>query len=229
MTTAPAGGSGHGPRDPVGHLRLGVIGLGAVGQAVAASFHALGHEVRGFDVRDPDQRLEDLFGSDILFIALPTPALPDGSCDTSVVEATVARLAEASFSGLVVVKSTIIPGTMARLHERHPALRLAHNPDFLRERHAAKDFLENQDVCVVGAFKPDDAELLARLHRPFVGEVALVPPLEAELVKYFANGFNALRVLYASQFFELCQKLGASYETVKSTAVKRYNIGDHYL
>jgi glycosyltransferase involved in cell wall biosynthesis len=210
-------------------LKLGVVGLGAVGQAVADGFRALGHQVGGFDIKCPDQRLEDVLDADILFLTLPTPALPDGTCDTSAVESVVARLADARFPGLVVVKSTIIPGTMARLHERHPRLRLAHNPEFLRERSAAKDFLENQDICVVGARNLEDAELLARLHRPFVGEVAIVPPLEAELVKYFANGFNALRVLYASQFFELCRRLGASYDAVKATAVKRYNIGDHYL
>ncbi|MBI3627197.1 MAG: glycosyltransferase [Candidatus Sungbacteria bacterium] len=209
--------------------KIGVIGLGAVGGAVFSALASLGHDMRGFDSKYPEQRLENLLDREIIFISLPTPSRPDGSCDAGIIEETLATLERHNFRGLITIKSTIIPGTTDTLHDKFPELRLAHNPEFLREKYAQEDFLKHQDLCVIGAYNQADAELLESIHRGVAKDIVWLSPKEAEAVKYFTNSFNATRVLFSTEFYELMRKLGISYEKVKNAAVKRYNIEDHYL
>lgn len=67
------------------------------------------------------------------------------------------------------------------------------------------------------------------MHEPLPKAYAYLRPLEAELVKYFSNCFNAARIIFANQFYEVCESIGADYTAVKNAVAKRSNIGGHYL
>lgn len=210
-------------------MKIGIIGVGFVGKAVRHGLTRIGHDVVPYDVKMPETSLQDVLDAEVVFISVPTPPSSDGSCDVSIVEKVVSELAEAKYRGLVTIKSTVQPGTTDRLAKTHPQLRLAFCPEFLRERAMYVDFVENHDVCIVGSYTEEDAALLQAVHDPLPKHFSYVSPLEAEFAKYFMNVFNALRIVYANQFYDVCQAAGADYKKVKNAITKHRSVQDIYL
>ncbi len=210
-------------------MKLGVIGLGVVGSAIRHGFERLGHDTTFYDPKYPKTALRDVLDTDAVFICVPTPSRADGSCDPSTVELVIDHIAVMGYAGLVVIKSTVPPGTTVMFQARHPQLRIAFCPEFLRERVAYADFYENHDVCVIGAQTDADYELLRLAHASLPAHFARMTATEAELAKYYSNVFNALRIVFANEFYEVCKALGANYETIKAAMIKRTSIGDSYL
>lgn len=211
------------------NMKIGIIGLGLVGKAVQQGFVRIGRDVVGYDVKLPETRLEDVLPCEVVFISVPTPPAKDGSCDVSIVEKVVGELAAANYTGLAVIKSTVEPGTTDRLSAKYPSLRLAFCPEFLREKATFTDFVEQHDVCVIGTNTAADYELIRAAHDPLPQSYALLTPLEAEFTKYFSNIFNAMRITFANQFYDLCEAAGADYQHIKNAVVKRRNIPNFYL
>lgn len=210
-------------------VKLGVIGLGVVGGAVFHGLERIGHQVHGFDIKDPSTSIHDVIETTAVFVCVPTPQREDGTCETKHVQSVVVELEKLSYRGLIVIKSTVPPGTTAALEAAHGTLRFAFCPEFLRERAAFVDFVENHDVCVIGAHSGNDAELVREAHGSLPTHVAIMSPTEAELAKYYSNVFNALRVVFANEFFEVCKRQGADYMVIKAAMVKRTTIADAYL
>lgn len=215
-------------------MRVGVIGhMGVVGGAVRHGLERIGHTVLGYDLRAPASKLEHaLDNTELVFLCLPTPARADGSCDTGRVVDKVIQLDQLGYRGLVVIKSTVTPGTTAYLGGKYPGLRLAFCPEFLRERAAFVDFYENHDLCVIGVQGPGalaDADLIRRVHGELPKAFAVMSTIEAELAKYYSNVFNALRIVFANEFYEVARALGADYQVIKAAMVKRSTIPDSYL
>lgn len=205
-----------------------MIGLGVVGGAVFHGLERIGHEVHGFDIKDPSTSIHDVIETDAVFVCVPTPQREDGTCETKHVVTVIAELEKLDYRGLVVIKSTVAPGTTEQLASLYK-LRLAFCPEFLRERAAFVDFVENHDVCVIGVTNSVDGQLLVDVHGKLPAHVAFMSPTEAELAKYYSNVFNALRVVFANEFFEVCKRQGADYMTIKAAMVKRTTIADAYL
>lgn len=210
-------------------MQVGIIGVGMVGGAIRHGFARIGHDVRVYDIRMPETSLKDVLKTPILFICVPTPARKDGACDISIVEKVVGELAKARYKGLAVIKSTVEPGTTDRLAKKHRRLRLAFCPEFLREKAAYTDFAENHDICVIGAYNTKDFELIKSVHVPYPKAYAHVSPLEAEFAKYFLNVLNALRIIYANQFYDVCQAAGADYQKVKNAMTQHRVVPPVYL
>jgi UDPglucose 6-dehydrogenase len=210
-------------------MNIGIIGLGVVGSAVKQGLEGLGHSVPVFDLRLPGTKFEDVLDSALSFICVSSPQLADGSCDTRGVEETVGKFAAAKYRGVVVIKSTVTPGTTDRLIERFPGLTLAFCPEFLRERCALDDFTGHHDVCVIGTRDEAAYRLVKEAHGRYPKAFFMMKPVEAELSKYFSNVFNALRVTFANEFYEVCGALRADYATIKEAMVARESIDDHYL
>ncbi|HWB33888.1 MAG TPA: hypothetical protein VG753_01010 [Candidatus Paceibacterota bacterium] len=210
-------------------MKIGFIGLGMVGSAVSNGMAGIGHEVHGYDIKRTETSIHDVLGTEIIFVCVPTPSRADGSCDTSIVEQVVGDLDKAGYRGLVTIKSTVEPGTTDRLSRKYPGLRLAFCPEFLRERTSREDFVSNQYVCIIGTDNEKDYELLRDAHGSLPKNFARMKPTEAELAKYFWNVFNALRVVYANQFYDVAKAAGADYKTIKNALVRHPNISDAYL
>ena len=209
-------------------MKIGIVGLGLVGSAVRYGLEKLGHEILVHDVK-LSTSIDDVCMAEVIFICVPTPSLDSGECDTSIVNNIVSELNRCSFNGLVSIKSTVIPGTTTRLIKKYPDLRICFVPEFLRERCAEVDFVENHDVCIIGTQNNSNYNLIKEAHGSLPKKFIQVTETEAELSKYFNNVYNATLITFANNFYELCQEIGADYTAVKNAIANRSHISDSYL
>lgn len=210
-------------------MKIGIIGRGTVGSAVYEGLEYLGHSMSFFDPAYPGSVLQDVLSTDLVFVSVPTNQLPNGDCDTSIVERVVAELDQASYQGLVAIKSTVIPGTTQRLSNQYPSLKICSVPEFLRAKTALADFIHNHDLLIIGSTRHEDYELVRRAHGPYPQHVACVTPTEAEVVKYFNNVHHAMQVTFANITYEVCEKMGANYMNVYNAITRRDCINKAYL
>lgn len=210
-------------------MKVGIIGKGTVGSAVYDGLEGQGHDVCFYDPKFEGSNLQDVLHSECIFVSVPTDSTPEGDCDTSIIERVVAELAEHQYSGLVCIKSTVIPGTTDRLQQQYPDLRMACVPEFLRARSALSDFVYNHDVLVIGTTNKDDFDLVKSIHGFIPRNTVQVKPIEAEVVKYFNNVHHAVQVTFANIVYEICQRIGADYNHVYDAIIKRDCINPHYL
>jgi nucleotide sugar dehydrogenase len=164
-----------------------------------------------------------------VFVSVPTNQAENGDCDTSIVEQVVNELDLINYSGLVAIKSTVIPGTCDRISAQHPRLRICSVPEFLRAKAALTDFTENHDLLIIGSTREQDYEIVKKAHGIYPRYVACVRPVEAEIVKYFNNVHHAMNITFANVTASVCEKLGASYMNVYSAITKRDCINGDYL
>lgn len=211
-------------------MKIGIIGVGIVGGAMKFGFEKLGHNVVCHDL-SLGTKIEDVLTLDvsIVFLCLPTPLSDDGSCDTSIVESVLQEISDHGFYAPVVIKSTVRPGFTEDMRSMFPKLRLAHSAEFLRERCAISDFVENQNLLVVGTKNEYDGELIIAAHGHYPKNIAVMTSTESELLKYMNNTFGALRVTFANEFYEIVQSHRGNYNTIKQAFLKVTGLPDIYL
>lgn len=181
--------------------------------------------------------------SDIVMIAVGTPTRRgDGYADLSYVYAAAKEIAEAIDGYTVVVnKSTVPVGTARQVSEIIKAARpdlvegvgfdVASNPEFLREGSAIGDFMR-PDRVVIGTSSEKAKELLHKLYRPlYLIETPIVStnPETAELIKYAANGFLALKISFINQMADLCEKAGGDVQVLAKGIGLDKRIGGKFL
>jgi UDPglucose 6-dehydrogenase len=207
---------------------LGFIGYGTVGSTIGARARALGMDVVFNDPGVSGSRpIDDVRRANFVFVCVPTPPAEDRTLDTSIVEEAVGAVAG---SRAMVISSTLNPGTCAALSERHPAARIAHVPEFLRQAHAAADFVSSPRV-VIGC---DDAELsleLRGLYQKLTPDAAIVEvsPVVAEIAKLASNAFLATKVIFANDVAKACDAVGASWDKVADILALDPRIGGSHL
>lgn len=182
---------------------------------------------------------EGIIGAEAVFIAVGTPTRRgDGHADLTYVFAAVEQVLKALDHPVVVVtKSTVPVGTgrkileMARRLRPDLAVDVASNPEFLREGSAIPDFMR-PDRVVVGAESEAAREVLRRLYRPLylIETPILFTGLEtAELIKYAANGFLAMKITFINEMADLCEKIGADVNDVARGIGLDGRIGKKFL
>ncbi len=211
-------------------MKIGIIGMGIVGGTIKQCFEHV-HEIF---VHDPvlNSTISDVTNNcNLAYIAVPTPEDESGRCDTSIVEDVLKQLPD-GFTA--VIKSTVIPGTTENLQQKFPDLKIAYSPEFLVERNRIEDF-KNQKILVVGTEHQEVAELVKQ-HHLIAGVLKTdqffhTSATEAEMVKYTKNNFYAMKVIFANQIYDICEKLNVDYDTVKRiiTAPQDQIIGDSHL
>tara|TARA_R110000824_G_scaffold57820_2_gene157064 strand:+ start:5700 stop:6500 length:801 start_codon:yes stop_codon:yes gene_type:complete len=210
-------------------MKIGILGKGVVGSAIEAGFLELGHDVKFYDPKYADSKFENILDTEVCFICVPTPPTDSGECDISIVADSVHQLDKQYYTGVVAIKSTVTPGTTESLSARYPTLQLAFVPEFLRERCAVVDFIENHDVCVIGTHNESSFEVIKNAHGTYPNQFVMVSPTEAEMVKYYNNIYNATLIILANSFYEVCKATGADYSKVKNALVNRKHISNSYL
>jgi len=218
--------------------KLGIIGYGIVGQALAYGFSQPEikdkYEIRYFDKYKDTETLEDVVSkSEFIFICLPTPMREDESgIDLSIIEESVAEITKFTDNTdkIIIIKSTVVPGTTASLEKKYPKSNFAFNPEFLTEANYLEDFL-NTDRNIIGANNDLTSRRAVALYRQRFPHIKIfqTDTTTAEMVKYMANAFLATKVIFANEMFNLCQALGIKYEEVKSMIVADHRIYDSHL
>ena len=177
--------------------------------------------------------------ADVVFLAVGTPMRRgDGHADLSYVYTAVEEAA-AHLDGftVIVTKSTVPVGTSREIERRILAVRpdcefaVCSNPEFLREGSAIQDFT-HPDRVLVGTDDDRAREVMAQLYRPLAlrnAPVMFVGRESAELAKYAANGFLALKISFINEIADLCEELGANVQEVASAIGKDGRIGDKFL
>ena len=216
----------------MGENTIGIVGYGIVGQAVEYGFKS--EKIFIYDKYKNYLPLEEVCqNSEFIFICVPTPILDDGSgIDLSIVEENVDAIAKfiEGTDKIIVIKSTSVPGTTARLSKKYPNVNFAFNPEFLTEANFLEDFV-NSDRCVIGALDDLTSRRLVSLYKKHFPKMPIFQsdPTTAEMVKYMANCYLATKVIFANEMFDLCEKLGIKYEEVKKLTVADHRIFDSHL
>lgn len=169
--------------------------------------------------------------AEVVFLCLPTPMGVGGVADLSAVESVVDECRSLLPRGCVVVnKSTVPVGTAERTAELldRADVAVVSNPEFLREGTAVADFL-SPDRIVVGGERPDAAELVAALYVRLRAPTVLTDAASAELVKYSANAFLAMKLSYVNAVAELCERVGADIGDVIEGMGHDRRIGTAFL
>ncbi|WP_448332529.1 UDP-glucose dehydrogenase family protein [Streptomyces sp. DSM 41534] len=169
--------------------------------------------------------------ADVVFLCLPTPMGVGGAADLAAVEAVADQIRDRLPHGSVVVnKSTVPVGTaerVAALLDR-PDVAVVSNPEFLREGYAVRDFL-HPDRIVVGAADPDAARRVADLYAGLEAPLVLTETAGAELAKYAANFFLAMKLSFANNLATLCEHFGADVDDVLTGIGHDPRIGSAFL
>jgi len=179
---------------------------------------------------------EAVRASEVVFIAVGTPANTDGDTDLSQVEAAARNIARGLTDYKIVVnKSTVPVGTgdlVARMIRDHapPDARfdVCANPEFLREGSALEDTLA-PDRIVIGVSDHQVAERLLELYRPLDRPIIVTDVATAEMIKYASNAFLATKISFINAIADICERVGADVTTVAHGMGADRRIGHDFL
>ncbi len=215
-------------------IKIGIIGLGMVGDPIRRWFEEQKGYIRGknlfcYDTDPKKEYQDDVNKADFVFVAVPTPSNPDGSCNISIVEHAVSMIKDGR---TIIIKSTINPGTIERLQQKYPKKKFIFNPEFLTESQAWMDFLK-PDRQIIGHTTESyrDArellELLPKAHfeRPWATDYTKkeVNATEAELAKYASNVFGYIKVIYGNILADVAHGLSLDFKKNSIDADVEYN------
>ena len=173
---------------------IGIIGQGFVGTAVNEGL-AKHYEIETYDIAKKCTcfSIEELHSvsSEVVFLCLPTPMEKDGTCHLGIIEPVLEELNEFG-KKVIVVKSTIPPGTTEKWNKEYGNLDIVFNPEFLTEANSIEDF-KNQNRIIVGGPRPATTKV-ARIFKKVFPKVPIIKTgsTYAEMVKYVTNSFLAM-------------------------------------
>jgi UDPglucose 6-dehydrogenase len=212
---------GNGIKIKYKNMNIGVIGQGFVGGAVYQGMKNY-LDVFTFDINGncTESSLFNLIEKvDMTFLCLPTPMRKSGECDLSIVrnclsqvDMIVKSLNKEEF--IVIIKSTIPPGTTDKLNKENENLNIVFNPEFLTEANAVEDY-KNQNRIIVGGERPYSSQVKKVFEKVFP-KVPIIKTSStiAEMIKYVTNTFLATKVSFANEMFQICEGLDIDYDKV---------------
>ena len=209
-------------------MKIGIIGQGFVGTAVREGLKDY-HTVNTFDLvkECTCDSISDLVNkSTYIFVCVPTPMKKDGSCDTSIVESVVEEINTVSMiDKIVIIKSTVTPGTTERLNKKYTNCKIVFNPEFLTEANFIEDF-KNQDRIIIGGPRPASTKVRQLFYKVFPkAHIIKTSPTIAEMVKYTTNTFLATKVSFANEIKMICDKIDVDYDKVIEYATHDDRLG----
>jgi UDPglucose 6-dehydrogenase len=209
---------------------IGIIGQGFVGNAIYQKFKNY-YNVLTFDLDNSkcnSTEKELIDNSEVIFVCLPTPMNQDGSCNIDIVEGVIKKINDTSKDKIVVIKSTIVPGTTDRLNSKYENITIAFNPEFLTERNAIEDY-ENQNRIILGGPRTATTKLKQVFSKVFPkAEIIKTDSTHAEMVKYLINTFLSVKVSFANEIYQLCGKLSIDYDKVVEYATHDERLGNSH-
>tara|TARA_A100001015_G_scaffold318751_1_gene439569 strand:+ start:65 stop:916 length:852 start_codon:yes stop_codon:yes gene_type:complete len=216
---------------------IGVVGKGFVGSAVAHGFSpAIGYNasVLVYD-KDPLKSVNTLDevvnNSEFIFVSVPTPSNKDGSINLDILFACISEIENAikDNNPIVLVRSTVVPGTCEEIQKKFPKLRIVFNPEFLTERSATFDFL-SQTRYILGGKESDTSEVAALYKDRFGESIAIIETnfQTAELIKYVCNIYFATKVSFLNEMKLISDSIDADWEKVIEGFVRDGRVGSSH-
>lgn len=206
--------------------KIAICGVGMVGGALKNYFEKKNnYKLYYFDSKGIGS-IEDINKADFIYACLPTPYVEGVGCDTSIVEEVVSQI---KGNKVIIIKSTVTPGTTQKLQDKFPNHKFLFNPEFLTEVTADNDmvFPDRQIIGYTEQSYTIAKDILQQL--PLAPFERIVKSEEAEMIKYFGNNWFAVKVVFANQMYDLCKKVGIDYEVVKEGAAADKRIGRTHL
>ena len=217
-------------------MNIGIIGNGFVGSAIMHGFILHIDDIMIYD-KDPKRSTHQLgklvSDCEVLFVCVPTPMFESGECDLSIVENVVDEICACSFrkeGQVIVVKSTVVPGTVERLAEKYPSVDFVFNPEFLTERKARLDFI-NTSRIVLGSNKQEALDAVEKLYRIRFPHTQIIKTDfgTAQLIKYMANCFFATKVSFMNEMYQLCNAIDGDWDKAMEGFITDGRIGNSHI
>lgn len=212
--------------------KIGIVGFGFVGRAIAHGF-ALHADIKMYDKYDDSYFSieETVRDSEFVFLCVPTPMEESGKQDPSNVLDAVSDIARVTNEHkIIIIKSTVVPGTTRKLAHQFPEYSFVSNPEFLTERSYKLDFI-NTSRIIIGS---NDAEVLSKVEKMYRVRFTHTPIYKttwegAEVVKYMANCFFALKVSYMNEMFDVAEEVGVPYNELRDMFLADFRIGNSHV
>ncbi len=174
--------------------------------------------------------------SDVIFIAVPTPPLPDGSVDLSFIEKVAREIAAAMTRYKIVVDKSTVPvktgekvaETIKRYCKSRVEFDVVSNPEFLREGFAVEDLMK-PDRIVIGVATQRPVQSMREIYTPFHAPIIVTDINSAELIKHASNSFLALKISYINAISVICEAAGANVMEVAQGMGMDDRIGRRFL
>lgn len=218
-------------------MKIGIIGKGFVGSAVQFGFSAntgCNAEVRIYD-KNPNRSQHSLFEvvneSDFIFLSVPTPSNKDGSVNLDIVDQALQDISDISEkNNIILLRSTMIPGSTSKFQKKYNNLNLVFNPEFLTERSANFDFI-NQSRYILGG-SPENTAAVSEMYKwRFGSSISVIETNSetAELIKYMNNCFFATKVSFMNEMKLLAEKCGAEWDIAVEGFIRDGRIGHSHI
>ena len=214
-------------------MNIGVIGQGFVGNAIYQKFKKY-YKVFTYDLQLKlcNSDLEEILQRcKIIFVCLPTPMNKDGSCNLDILEGALKEINDQTTidDRIVVIKSTIIPGSTDKYNNTYKNIEIVFNPEFLTEANAIDDF-ENQTRILLGGSVKATTKLKQLYSAVFrnTPKIIKTDAKSAELVKYVTNTFLSTKVSFANEMYKICEALELDYDKIIEMATLDPRLGDSH-
>jgi len=218
-------------------MKVGLIGFGFIGRAFAHGFH-LHADIKIYDKYNKYEKydsLEDTVNQDILFVNVPTPMHEDGSQDLSNVDDVIYNINKvANKTKIIVIRTTVIPGTTRNYAEKYKEHSFIFNPEFLTQRSYKLDFI-NPSRIILGCKYPNErykpVDFVYDLYKSRFPHIPIyVTTWEgAEVVKYMSNTFFAVKIAFMNEMYEVAEKFGLKYNDLKDMFLADGRIGNSHV
>ena len=183
-----------------------------------------------------DSTAEGVGRSDVIFIAVPTPPLKDGSVDLSFIELVAREIADCMSSYKIIVDKSTVPvktgekvaETIKRYCKSNCDFDVISNPEFLREGFAVEDLMK-PDRIVIGSVSERPNKAMQEIYKPFNSPIIFTDINSAELIKHAANSFLAMKISYINAVAAICEESGANVEEVANGIGMDNRIGRRFL
>ena len=210
-------------------MKIGIIGQGYVGGAIKMGFKEH-YDIETYDkfdlaksTRSSIKRVVEF--TDVIFVCVPTPMRKDGTCYTGIVEEVIREINETADGHIVVIKSTVPPGTTDRINAEYTKSTVIFNPEFLTEANFIDDF-KNQNRIILGGDRKGTSKVRQLYSRLFPqATIVKTGAKHAEMVKYFTNCFLATKVSFANEMKHICDSIDLDYDKVVEYATYDERLG----
>ncbi len=219
-------------------MKIGIVGNGFVGSAVSYGFseqcQVHDSEIRIYD-KNPKlstHTLSETLESDFIFVSVPTPSNSDGSINLDIIYSLfkVMNRLNKRDDNVILLRSTVVPGTSYNLQREFTNLNIVFNPEFLTQASAKFDFI-NQSRCVIGGDKVW-VEKVTELFKWRFGDSFPVIETDwqtAEMIKYMNNTFFATKVSFMNEMYQIGKSCGVDWKTAVDGFVRDGRVGHSHL